>query len=64
MHILCGSKGFADLDVDKKALSVQLYNTSSFQTSIEFTNSLDGEEKTNFPMPKELASGTSTRRIA
>ncbi len=65
MHILCGFKGFADLDVNRKALSIQLYNTSSFQTSIElFTNSLDGEEKTNFPMPKELTSRTSARRVA
>ncbi len=65
MHIFCGSKGFTDLDVNRKALSIQLYNTSSFRTSIElFTNSLDGEEKTNFPMPKELTSRTSARRVA
>jgi hypothetical protein len=47
------------------ALSVQLYNTFSFQTLIElFRNSLDGEEKTNLPMPKELALGALVRRIA
>jgi hypothetical protein len=56
MHFLCSLKGFTGLDIDIEALSIQLYNTSSFQTSIElFTNSLNGEEKTNFPMPKEFA---------
>jgi hypothetical protein len=29
-----------------------------------FINSLDGEEETNLPMPKELVSGTLARRIA
>jgi hypothetical protein len=52
------------LDINIEALFVQLYNTSSFQTSIElFTNSLDGEEKKNLPMLKELPSGTLTIRV-
>jgi hypothetical protein len=29
-----------------------------------FTNSSDGEEKTNLPMPEEFASRTLARRIA
>jgi hypothetical protein len=58
-------KGLPTLDIDIKALFIQLYNTSSFQTLIKlFTNSSDGEEKTNLPLPKELPSGTLTRRIA
>jgi hypothetical protein len=53
------------LDIYIEALSVELYNTSSFQTSIElFTNSLNGEEKTNPPMLKEFTSGTLARRVA
>ncbi len=57
-------KGLVALDIDIEALSVQLYNTSSFQTSIDLlTNSSDGGEKTNFPLSKELPSGTLTRRI-
>jgi hypothetical protein len=52
------------LDIDIEALSVQLYNTFSFQASIElFINSLDGEEKMNLPLLVELPSGTLTRRI-
>jgi hypothetical protein len=38
---------------------------SSFQTSIKlFTNSLDGEEKTNLPLAEEFPSGTVTKRVA
>jgi len=38
---------------------------SSFQTLTKlFTNSLDGEEKTNLPLPKELSLGTLTRKVA
>jgi hypothetical protein len=52
------------LDINIEALFVQLYNTSSFRTSIElFTNSLDGEEKKNLPVLKELPSGTLTIRV-
>jgi hypothetical protein len=52
------------LDINIEALSVQLYNTSSFRISIElFTNSLDGEEKNNLQVLKELPSRTLTRRI-
>jgi hypothetical protein len=37
----------------------------SFKTSIEFLKkSLDGEEKTNLPMPMELALGTLASRVA
>ncbi len=58
-------KGLSAVDIYIDALSIQLYNTSSFWTLIElFTNSLDGEEKTNLPMPKELASGTLARIVA
>jgi hypothetical protein len=57
-------KGLLALDIDIDALSIQLYNMSSFRTSIElFRNSSDDEEKTNIPVPKELASGTLTRII-
>ncbi len=50
-------KGLPTLDIDIEALSIQLYNTSSFQTSIElFTNSSYGEEKTNLTLPEELPS--------
>jgi hypothetical protein len=53
------------LDIDIDALFVQLYNMSSFRTSIElFTNSSNGEKKTNLPMPEELTSGTLARRVA
>jgi hypothetical protein len=52
------------LDIDVNALSVQLYSTSSFQTSIElFKNSSNGEEKTNLLMFEELASRTLARRV-
>jgi hypothetical protein len=52
-------KGLLALDINIEALFIQLYNTFSFRTSIElFTNSLDGEEKTNLPLPKELPSRT------
>jgi len=52
------------LDINIEALSVQLYNMSSFQTLIEFfKNSLDGEEKTNLPIPQELRLGTLAKRI-
>jgi hypothetical protein len=57
MHFLCILEGLLALDIDIKALSIQLYNTSSIRTSIElFTNSSDGEEKMNLPLPEELAS--------
>jgi hypothetical protein len=37
---------------------------ASFETLLKFfKNSSDGEEKTNLPMPKELASGTLAKRI-
>jgi hypothetical protein len=37
----------------------------SFQTSLElFTNSLDGEEKMNFPISEELTSRILARRVA
>jgi len=52
------------LDINIEALSVKLYTTFSVQTSIKlFTNSSNGEEKRNFPLPKELPSRTLTRRI-
>ncbi len=55
-------KGLPTLDIDIKALFVQLYNTFSLRASIElFTNSSDGEEKTNLPLLEELPSGTLTR---
>jgi hypothetical protein len=58
-------KGLPALDIDIDALFVQLYNISSFQTSIElFINSLDGEKRTNLLMPQELASRTLARRVA
>jgi hypothetical protein len=38
---------------------------SSFQTStVLFTNSSNGEEKTNLPMPRDLASRTLIRKLA
>jgi hypothetical protein len=53
------------LDIDIDAIFVQLYNMSSVQTSIElFTNSSNGEKKTNLPMPKKLTSRTLARRVA
>jgi len=65
MHSFAALKGLLALDMDIKTLSVQLYNTSSFRTSIElFTNSSDGEKKTNLPMLEEFASGTLTRKVA
>jgi hypothetical protein len=65
MHFLCILEGLLALDIDIKALSIQLYNTSSIRTSIElFTNSSNGEEKTNLLLPKELASWTLARRVA
>jgi hypothetical protein len=58
-------KGLPALDIDIDALFVQLYNISSFRTSIEFfINSLDGEKRTNLLMPQELASRTLARRVA
>ncbi len=52
------------MDINIEALSIQLHDTSSFQTSIEFfINSSDDEEKTNLPMLEELALGTLTKRI-
>jgi hypothetical protein len=58
-------KGLLALDIDIDALSIQLYNTSSSQTSIELVkNSSNGEEKTNLLMPKELASKTLAKRAA
>jgi hypothetical protein len=58
-------KGLPTLDIDIEALFVQLYNTFSFQTSTKlFTNSSDGEEKTNLPLLEELPLGTLTRRVA
>jgi hypothetical protein len=46
-------KGMLTLDIDIEALLVQLYNTSSFWTSIDlFTNPLNGEENINLPLPK------------
>jgi len=52
------------LDIKIKALSIQLYNTSSLETLIKlFTNSLDGEEKTNLPLSEEFPLGTLTRRV-
>jgi hypothetical protein len=58
-------KGLLALDIDIDALSIQLYNTSSSQTSIElFKNSSNGEEKTNLLMPKELASKTLAKIAA
>jgi hypothetical protein len=57
-------KGLSTLDINIEALSVKLYTTFSVQTSIKlFTNSSNGEEKRNFPLPKELPSRTLTRRI-
>jgi hypothetical protein len=57
-------KGLSTLDINIEALSVELYTTFSVQTSIKlFTNSSNGEEKRNFPLPKELPSRTLTRRI-
>jgi hypothetical protein len=57
--------GLLALDINIEALFIQLYNMSSFQTLIElFKNSLDGEEKTNLPLPKELPLGTLTRKVA
>jgi hypothetical protein len=65
MHFLCSLEGLPALDIDIEALSIQLYNMSSFRTSIElFTNSSDGEEKMNLPLLKELASGTLAKRVA
>jgi hypothetical protein len=56
--------GMPALDIDIKAPYIQLYITSSFRTLIElFTNSMDGGEKTNMPMPKEFALGTLARII-
>jgi hypothetical protein len=56
MHSFAALKGLLALDMDIKTLFVQLYNTSSFRTSIElFTNSSDGEKKTNLPMLEEFA---------
>jgi len=58
-------KGLPTLDINIKALSVQLYNMSLFKTLIEFfRNSLNGEEKINFLMPKELTLGTLAKRVA
>jgi hypothetical protein len=58
-------KGLLALDIDIKALSIQLKSTSSFQTLIElFTNSSNGEEKTNLPMLKEIALRTLIRKVA
>jgi hypothetical protein len=58
-------KSLLALDINIEALSIQLYNMSSFRTSIElFTNSLNGEEKMNLPMPKELVLGTLAKRVA
>jgi len=65
MHFLCSLEGLPALDIDIEALSIQLYNMSSFRTSIElFTNSSDGEEKMNLPLLEELASGTLAKRVA
>jgi hypothetical protein len=46
-------KGLSTLDINIKALSIQLYN-KSFRTSIKlFTNLSNGEEKMNFPIPEK-----------
>jgi hypothetical protein len=64
MHFFWALKGLLALGIDIKVISIQLYNTSSFQTSINlFTNSLDGEEKMNFLMPKDLTSRTLARKV-
>jgi malonyl CoA-acyl carrier protein transacylase len=65
MHFLCDLKGLPTLDINIEALSIQLFNTSSFQTLIKlFINTLDGEEKKNLLVFKELPSRTLTRRVA
>jgi hypothetical protein len=65
MHFLCSLEGLPALDIDIEALSIQLYNMSSFRTSIElFTNSSDCEEKMNLPLFEELTSGTLAKRVA
>jgi hypothetical protein len=52
------------LDKDIEALSIQLYNTSSLQTSIAlFTNSSNGEEKMNLPLTKELPSMNLIKKV-
>jgi len=57
-------KGMPTLDIEIEALSVQLYNTSSLETLIKlFTNSLDGEEKTNLPLFEEFPLGTLTKIV-
>jgi hypothetical protein len=64
MHFFWALKGLLALGIDIKVISIQLYNTSSFQTSINlFTNSLDGKEKMNFLMPKDLTSRTLARKV-
>jgi hypothetical protein len=58
-------KGLSALDIDIETLSIQLYNTFSFQTSIKlFTNSSNGEEKMNLPLPKEFPLRTLARRVS
>jgi hypothetical protein len=65
MHFLGSLKGLPALDKYLKALSIQLYNTSSLRTSIAlFINSSNEKEKSNLPLTKKLPSGTLTKRVA
>jgi hypothetical protein len=58
-------KGLLALDINIKASSIQLSNTSSFRISIKlFTNSSNGEEKMNLPLPEKLPLGTLIRKVA
>jgi len=52
MHFLCSPKRFVDLGYR---------HSSNYKTFVLIPN---GEEKTNLPMLKELASGTLIRRVA
>jgi hypothetical protein len=61
-HFFAALKGISALDTNIEALSVQLYNMSSFPTSIKlFTKSLNVEKKTNLA---KLPLGTLTKRVA
>jgi hypothetical protein len=67
MHFLYGPKPKRSIGLGyrHRGLICLIIRYVSFQTLIElFTNSLDGEEKMNLLMPKELTSRTLARRVA
>jgi hypothetical protein len=65
MHFFSDLEGLANIGCKHRGLIHPINNTSSLRTLIKlFTNSSNGEEKMNFPLPKELVSRTLIRKVA